>query len=96
MSPTSLTNYAFRNSNRDWRELATRENDGLTVSLLWSKATDRVAVVVVDTKLGREFELDVAGAEALAAFYHPFAYAAGRGLSFGVTLGESLDLQLQS
>ena len=75
----------------DWSELALRETDGLVVSLHWSRSTNQVKVVVVDTKLEDWFELDVAGSDALAAFYHPFAFAAGRGL-----LGEALDLQLQS
>ena len=57
-----------------WRELASRDNDGLEVSLLWSKSADRVRLVVADTRLEVDFELDVAGADALAAFYHPFSY----------------------
>ena len=64
----------------DWRELATREGDGLEISLLWSRTADRVKVTVSDSRLDDEFELHVAGAEALAAFHHPFAYAAGRGI----------------
>jgi hypothetical protein len=63
-----------------WRELAVRENDGLDVSLLWSKATDRVRVVVVDQMFKEELQVDVPAACALDAYYHPFAYAAGRGL----------------
>lgn len=80
----------------DWRELASREGDGLEISLLWSKAADRVKVTVADSRLDETFELDIAGAEALAAFHHPFAYAAGRGLGFGDPLRESFDLQTQS
>ena len=80
----------------DWKELASRGTEGLAVSLLWSKATDRVKVTVTDEKLDEEFDLDVPGALALAAFYHPFAYAAGRRLGFGCTLRESLDLQPQN
>ena len=57
-----------------WRELASRDNDGLEVSLLWSKSADRVRLVVADTRLEVVFELDVAGVDALAAFYHPFSY----------------------
>jgi hypothetical protein len=71
-----------------WRELAVRENDGLEVSLLWSKATDRVRVVVVDQMFDAELRIDVAGACALDAFYHPFAYAAGAGRGFGCANGE--------
>jgi hypothetical protein len=80
-------------AHHDWRELAARENDGLEVSLLWSKSADRVKVAVADAKLDEEFEFDVAGADALAAFYHPFAYAAARGLCFGEAARDSLDLQ---
>ena len=80
----------------DWRELAGRECDGLAVSLSWSKATGRVKLAVADSRLDDEFELEVAGADALAAFHHPFAFAAGRGVCFGAALRESTDLQLQS
>ena len=80
----------------DWRELASRESDGLEVSLLWSKTADRVKVTVADSKLEQEFELDVAGADALAAFHHPFAYATARGLCFGVATRDSLDSQPKS
>jgi hypothetical protein len=66
-----------------WTELAVRENDGLSVSLLWSSATNRVKVAIVDAQLDERFEIDVASADALAAFYHPFAYAAALGASFG-------------
>lgn len=79
----------------DWRELASRDGDGLEISLLWSKAADRVKVTVSDSRLDESFELDVAGAEALAAFHHPFAYAAGRGFGFSDALRESHDLQTQ-
>ena len=66
-----------------WSELAVRENDGLAVSLLWSRATGRVKVAVVDVHLDEQFEFHVPGADALAAFHHPFAYAAGLGAAFG-------------
>ncbi len=70
-----------------WSELAVRENDGLAVSLFWSKATDRVRVVVVDQMFKEELHVDVPAACALDAYYHPFAYAAGRGLepSYGIS-----------
>ncbi len=66
-----------------WSELAVRENDGLAVSLLWSRASGRVKVAVVDGHLDEQFEFHVPGADALAAFHHPFAYAATLGASFG-------------
>jgi hypothetical protein len=71
--------------NHTWSELAVRENDGLAVSLLWSRATDCVKVAVVDSHLDAQFEFHVPGADALAAFHHPFAYATGLGASFGDT-----------
>ena len=40
-------------------------------------------VAVVDAHLDEQFEFHVPGADALAAFHHPFAYAAGLGASFG-------------
>jgi hypothetical protein len=79
----------------DWKELASRGTDGLAVSLLWSKATDRVRVTVADEKLDEEFDLDVPGAHALAAFHHPFAYAAVRGFGIGSAMRASIDLQPQ-
>ena len=80
----------------EWSELASRENDGLAVFLLWNRITNQVRVSVVDSKLDEVLELEIAGAEALDAFYHPFAYAADRGVSFGDALSELNDLQLQS
>ena len=79
----------------DWRELASRESDGLAVTLLWNTTTDRVVVVVSDSRLEEEFELHPAGADALAAFNHPFAYAATEGVSFGVVARDTSDLQPQ-
>jgi hypothetical protein len=72
----------------DWEELADRENDGLSVSLSWSKATDRVRVVVVDQMFREELHVDVPAACALNAYYHPFAYAARRGLEPSCAISE--------
>ena len=71
----------------DWKELASRDHDGLAVSLLWSRTTNRVKVAVADATIDEEFHIDVAGPHALDAFYHPFAYAVGRG--FGGATRES-------
>ena len=79
----------------DWRELTSRESDGLAVALLWNPATDRVVVVVSDSKLDEQFELHPAGADALAAFNHPFAFAASEGVPFGSPARETSDLQPQ-
>jgi hypothetical protein len=78
----------------DWRELARRENHGLAVSLHWSKKAAQVRLTVVDSTSGEEFELPVAGPDALEAFHHPFAYIAGRGRS-GAGVRTSLHLQPQ-
>jgi hypothetical protein len=62
----------------DWRELAHREGDGLDITLLWSKSANRVKVAVADTRAGDQFDVEVSNADALAAFYHPFAFASSR------------------
>ena len=80
----------------DWKELASRKCDGRVVSLFWSRADDRVKVAVADQKRGEDFHLDVPRPCALDAFYHPFAYAHGRGLGFDRAVCESLDPQPQS
>jgi hypothetical protein len=96
MSSATITFDAVLAAFGDWSELASRENDGLAVSLFWSKATNRVKVTVADAKVHDGFELEVPAADALEAFNHPFAYAADRGVCFGDATSESLDLQLQS
>ena len=58
-----------------FEELDYRESDGIQVSLLWSRATNDLSVLVVDTKLYEQLELRVERHEALDAFRHPFAYA---------------------
>jgi hypothetical protein len=63
-------------------ELDFRSNDGLEVALLWRPETNDVSVSVFDAKTGDDFDLDVAPAEAMDAFHHPYAYAASRGLHF--------------
>jgi hypothetical protein len=80
----------------DWRELTSRENDGLEVSLIWSKSANRVKVTVADLESDQEFEFDVPGADALDAFNHPFAFASTRGLTFEVGQTRSTHLQPQS
>ena len=96
MSSAHLTIDAAPATVGDWRELASREGDGLEICLFWSKSAERVKVTVRDERLGESFDLDIAGADALSAFYHPFAYVAGRGLYFGNAMRESLDLQPQN
>jgi hypothetical protein len=59
----------------DWKELASRESNGLVTSLFWSSESGDVKVVVLDLFHHDVFELDVDPAEALDAYRHPFAYA---------------------
>jgi hypothetical protein len=58
-----------------FEELDYRENDGIEVSLLWSRADNRLAVRVVDTKTDERFRLAVRADDAMDVFRHPFAYA---------------------
>ena len=95
MSSDAITVNAGLAAAGDWRELAGRDTDGLAVSLIWNEATDAVKVRVADSRLDEEFELPIAGANALDAFHHPFAYAVDLSLSFD-DVGEPIDLQLQN
>ena len=64
--------------------LATRENGGLCVTLLWATDTDTVAVLVRDNGLDEQFELVVEPrVNALDVYEHPYAYAAWRGVEYG-------------
>ena len=94
-SHLSIANAEITTVN-DWSELAIREGDGLEISLLWSKSAGRVKVTVLDQRLEEYFDIHVAGAQALRAFYHPFAYASGQGIYFGDTMSEAASLQTQN
>ena len=61
-------------------ELAQRENDGIAVTLLWQRLTDRLTVTVNDLRTGETFDLDAHPQNAMDVFHHPYAYAAQRGL----------------
>ncbi len=63
-----------------FEELDYRESDGIEVSLLWSRATNDLSVLVVDTKTDELLELRIRPHEAMDAFHHPFAYAERRTL----------------
>jgi hypothetical protein len=56
-------------------ELAYRSGDGIEVSLLWSRLTDSVTVLVFDLRTGEAFDFAPPRDKALDAFNHPFAYA---------------------
>ena len=63
--------------------MMSRESSGITVSLLWSRATNLVTVAVDDVASDDHFELVLDENEpALEVFNHPFAHAAARGLEF--------------
>jgi hypothetical protein len=57
------------------RELALREDGGLTVVLRWHPFENAVSLRVSDAKSGDRFEIAVESRHALDAFRHPFAYA---------------------
>jgi hypothetical protein len=64
-------------------ELISRESNGITVRLLWSRATNLVTVAVADAASDDYFELVLDEHEpALEVFNHPFAHAAARGVEF--------------
>jgi hypothetical protein len=64
-------------------ELASRETNGITVRLLWSRSTNVLTVAVDNTANDERFELILDEHErALDVFHHPFAYAAARGIEF--------------
>lgn len=60
-----------------YEELAFRESDGISVSLLWLRGTDRVRVAVRDSKRGHTFDVDVRPSDSpMDVFHHPYAYSA--------------------
>jgi hypothetical protein len=58
------------------RELAARDDDGISVRLVWHPQENVLTVSVEDVRAGDRFRLAVAPESALDAFSHPFAYAA--------------------
>jgi hypothetical protein len=64
-------------------ELVSRETNGITVRLLWSRSTKLVTIVVDHAANGDHFELILDEHDrALDVFHHPFAHAAARGIEF--------------
>jgi hypothetical protein len=72
------------------RELAHRTNNGIEVALFWSEPTDQVIVEISDTRTAETIEFEVAGADALDAFHHPYAYAYARSPGAHVGVGEAV------
>ena len=60
------------------RELAQRLSGTLEVLLLWHPGIDQLELSVRDLATRTGFYVEVAPANAIDAFYHPYAYAARR------------------
>ena len=75
-----------------WRtELESRETNGITVRLFWSRLTNLVTITVDDAANGDYFELILDEHDrALDVFHHPFAHAAARGIEFSTGRSELL------
>jgi hypothetical protein len=56
-------------------ELDFRENNGIAVSLLWHRQTNRLSVTVTDSQLDESFTLAARSDNARDVFLHPYAYA---------------------
>jgi hypothetical protein len=63
-------------------ELASRDTGTLHVALFWARGTERFSVRVADPATGVKFELPVDDGTALDVYYHPYAYAAHRGVDY--------------
>lgn len=60
---------------RPVEELAFRESDGVSVTLLWRREANEARVVVIDDARGQLFELVVGPRDSpLDMFHHPYAY----------------------
>jgi hypothetical protein len=60
------------------RELASRDTDGVLVTLLWH-GDDRLTVDVHDSRNDERFSLAVQPQDALDTFHHPFYHATAEG-----------------
>ncbi len=70
--------------NAPTRELAQRLSGTVEVLLLWHPEIDGVELSVHDPATGVSFQIEVAPANAIDAFYHPYAYAARREHSYRI------------
>jgi hypothetical protein len=71
-------NSATTSKETEMTELATRINDGVAVSLLWSRRRNTLTVTVDDSRTGESFELEAPNNRAMDVFNHPYAYASSR------------------
>jgi hypothetical protein len=72
------------------RELAQRLSGRVEVLLLWQPEADRVELSVHDPATDAGFQFEVPPANAIDAFYHPYAYAAMRENSYGAGRDERM------
>jgi len=74
----------YESTDHTWRtELASRESNGIKVTLFWTRSTNLVTVTVADAANDDYFELLLDESDQpLDVFNHPFAHAAARGLDF--------------
>ena len=61
---------------RNRREVAHRQSNGVSVSLVWESVGDTLLLEVYDERGDEYFELPVPRDRALDAFRHPYAYRA--------------------
>jgi hypothetical protein len=80
----------FEAADTPWRtELLSRESNGITIKLLWSRSTNLATVTVADVANDDYFELILDEHDrALDVFHHPFAHAAARGLDLATRHSE--------
>jgi len=57
-----------------FRELASRSNNGVNVTLSWDAETDELLVYVYDERGDVYFEIQPERDIALDVYYHPYAY----------------------
>jgi hypothetical protein len=57
------------------RVLAHRTADGIDVTLLWDPTGDRAFVVVLDSKDGVAFQVEVGNHNPMQVFHHPYAHS---------------------
>jgi hypothetical protein len=55
-------------------ELAQRDSNGISVTLLWHSTTGKLTVSVCDRRTGEAFDLSASTDNALDVFRHPYAY----------------------
>ena len=80
---------ADRAASAPTRELAQRLSGTAEVLLLWHPELNRLELAVQDFATGASFYIEVAPANAIDAFYHPYAYAARRENAYRVVRAET-------